>query len=69
MLDIQSLSVAYNQRDVLKGITLSISAGEILAIIGPNGVGKSTLIRAISGVHPVSSGSVRIDGQELIHLT
>ncbi len=69
MLDINSLSVAYDQRNVLNDLNLSIASGEIFAIIGPNGVGKSTLIRAISGVHPVRSGSICVVGQDLTQLT
>lgn len=69
MLEIRSLSVAYNHRTILKDLSLSISSSEIFAIIGPNGVGKSTLIRAISGVHPKRSGSIRVADQELTNLT
>jgi iron complex transport system ATP-binding protein len=69
MLDIQSLSAAYNHRAILSEISMSIQAGEILAVIGPNGVGKSTLIRVISGVLPARSGSVRVADQELINLS
>jgi iron complex transport system ATP-binding protein len=69
MLDINSLSVAYDQRNVLNDLSMNIAPGEIFAIIGPNGVGKSTLIRAISGVHPIRSGSIRVDGKDLTQLT
>lgn len=51
----------------LKGVTLSIKAGEIVGIIGPSAAGKSSLARAILGVWPLHSGKVRIDGAELSH--
>ena len=45
MLDIQSLTVGYPNHDVLRDVSITIKPGEILALVGPNGVGKSTLIR------------------------
>lgn len=68
MLEIQSLSVAYYDIDVIKDINLSIAEREILAVVGPNGVGKSTLVRAVSGVHPARKGKVRVNGNELDRL-
>ncbi len=69
MLDIQSLSVAYGDNPVLHAVSLNIQPGEIAAVIGPNGVGKSTLIRAVSGVIPKMNGRVTIDGQALSSLS
>lgn len=68
MLEIQSLSVAYGDNDVIKDISLSVAEREILAVVGPNGVGKSTLVRAVSGVHPARRGTVRVNGTALNHL-
>lgn len=65
MLDINSLSVAYGQHQVLFRISLDVHAGEIVAIIGPNGAGKSTLLRATSGVIPLKSGYIRVNGLDL----
>jgi ATP-binding cassette, subfamily C, bacterial len=50
---------------ILKGLSFSINPGEILAIIGPSGCGKSTLAKVITGVWPISSGSVRLDGADV----
>jgi len=69
MLEIQSLCVAYGQKLVLEDISLSVNQGEILAVIGPNGVGKSTLIRAISGILSPCSGRVVLDGHDVRRLS
>jgi iron complex transport system ATP-binding protein len=65
MLKIDSLTVAYGDKVVLRDVSFEVLPGEILALIGPNGAGKSTLIRAASGVVPVVSGRVSVDGQDL----
>lgn len=69
MLKIQSLKAAYGKQIVLQDFTLTISPGEIVALVGPNGAGKSTLIRAISGVIAIQSGSVLYGEQDLINLS
>jgi iron complex transport system ATP-binding protein len=46
-------------------VTLDVAPGEVVALIGPNGVGKSTLIRAVSGVIPLASGTARVGGEDL----
>jgi ABC-type cobalamin/Fe3+-siderophores transport system ATPase subunit len=65
MLEVDRIEVGYNQKTVLHGVSLSLQAGELLAVIGPNGGGKSTLIRALSGVLPLSSGSIRVAGTDI----
>lgn len=52
-------------RYILKGLSFSIAPGETLAIIGPSGAGKSTLAKVITGVWPVSNGSIRLDGADI----
>ena len=69
MLKIDSLTVAYGDKIVLKDISFEVGSGEILALIGPNGAGKSTLIRAATGVVPVKTGRVSVDGQDLTQLS
>ena len=69
MLKIDSLTVAYDDKVVLQNVSFDVQPGEILALIGPNGTGKSTLIRALSGVVPIASGQVSIDGQNLSELS
>jgi Fe-S cluster assembly ATP-binding protein len=68
MLTVRNLHVRVADREILRGIDLSIGTGEVHAIMGPNGSGKSTLARALAG-HPeyqVTSGEVVFDGQDLL---
>lgn len=68
-LTISHLTVAYGPRPIVRGLNLTLHGGEVLALVGPNGAGKSTLLRAVSGVIPVQSGSLTLDGQDLLRLT
>jgi zinc transport system ATP-binding protein len=61
-LHIKNLSVYYGQTPAIMGVCLGVSDGEYLGIIGPNGGGKSTLLKAILGLIPVSSGNISIYG-------
>lgn len=65
MLQIDALHAGYGSSTVLNGVTLAIQAGEIVAVLGRNGSGRSTLARAIMGLVP-ASGSVRWQGQPLL---
>lgn len=65
VVEIAHASVAPGGRPVLRGIDLTVQAGERLAIVGANGSGKSTLIRSITGLWPLTSGSIRLFGTEL----
>jgi iron complex transport system ATP-binding protein len=62
MLEIRALSAGYKHRDVLRGVDLRVGRGELVALAGPNGCGKTTLLRAISGVHAYSAGELMVDG-------
>lgn len=69
MLEVRSLTVGYTNHEVLRDVTISIDSGEILAVVGPNGVGKSTLIRAVSGINLIRSGKILVDGQDVTRLS
>jgi urea transport system ATP-binding protein len=65
MLKVHNLSAAYGQSEVLHNIDISAQAGEIVALVGRNGMGKSTLMKSLIGVMPARSGRILIDGTEL----
>lgn len=66
MLSIKDLQVSYGGIKALNGINLEVPDGKIVTLIGANGAGKSTLLRTISGLVKAQSGSVSIDGKELL---
>ena len=68
LLELENVSFAYGRIVALHGISLGVGQGEIVALIGANGAGKSTTMRAISGLRPVSAGSIRFDGQDITKL-
>lgn len=68
MLKITSLTVSYNGHEILKDISLTISPGEIFALVGPNGAGKSTLIKTISGVLTPKSGAIHVNTIDIASL-
>lgn len=65
LLHIEDLDTYYGYVHALKGITLDVETGEIVTLIGANGAGKSTTLRAISGLIPIRGGSISFDGQPL----
>lgn len=65
VLDVRSLNTGYGRVPVLHGISFAIAEGENVGLIGPNGHGKSTLFRALSGLLPVWSGSVSFRGDDI----
>lgn len=67
-LDIVEASAGYSGRTVLDGVRLSAGKGQLTAIVGPNGHGKTTLLKAISGLVPVTSGEIRLDGARIDRL-
>ncbi len=68
MLDVTNLHVAYGQSEVLHGIDLSVAPGEIVAVVGRNGMGKSTLMKSLIGTMPTKSGHVTVDGIDVTSL-
>ncbi|WP_243696133.1 heme ABC transporter ATP-binding protein [Labedella phragmitis] len=65
VLEARGLHVRYGEREVLAGVDLAVSPGELVALVGPNGAGKSTLLHALTGDVGLSSGSIALDGRPL----
>jgi urea transport system ATP-binding protein len=68
MFEVHNLTAAYGQSEVLHAIDLSARAGEIVALVGRNGMGKSTLMKSLIGVMPTRSGEIVIDGTDVAGL-
>ncbi len=67
MLDARDLTIAFEGRRVLDRVSLGVDPGEIVAILGPSGTGKSTLLRIIAGLLMPDSGTVLLDGVDITH--
>ena len=67
MLNVENLTLHYGQSQILYGIDLAAATGEVTAVMGTNGVGKTSLLKAVSGRHPYSAGSLAVDGMTLQH--
>ncbi|MEC9345723.1 MAG: ABC transporter ATP-binding protein [Pseudomonadota bacterium] len=65
MLEVQGLETAYGQSQVLFGMALSVGAGEVVTLMGRNGMGKTTTVRSIMGMTRAAAGSVRFEGKEI----
>jgi branched-chain amino acid transport system ATP-binding protein len=65
MLELENLEVGYGCITALRGVSLRVPAGSIVTLVGANGAGKSTTLRAISGLVPVRSGRIRFEGKEI----
>ena len=68
LLTVNNLQVSYGGIEALKGITFTVEKGQIVTLIGANGAGKSTTLRAISGLVPVKAGGITFDGREITSL-
>jgi branched-chain amino acid transport system ATP-binding protein len=65
VLDVEGLRAGYATGDVLQGVSITVAAGEVVGVLGRNGVGKSTLMKAIIGLLPARSGTLRFKGDEI----
>jgi polar amino acid transport system ATP-binding protein len=65
VLDIRDIHKSFGDLDVLKGVSLRVTEGEVLCILGPSGSGKSTLLRCINHLEPPTAGTVRVDDEVL----
>ena len=65
MLEIKDLEVCYGVIRAIKGISFEVNQGEVIALIGANGAGKTTILHTITGLVPAKSGSILFEGKEL----
>lgn len=65
LLDVQGINTYYGTSHILQDVTFAVDAGEAVALLGRNGVGKTTTLRSIMGLTPPRSGSIRLEGREL----
>jgi branched-chain amino acid transport system ATP-binding protein len=68
LLEVSNIAVFYGKIAALKGVSLTVDAGEIVALIGANGAGKSTTLKTISGLRPLSAGRISFDGRDISRL-
>ena len=67
-LEVQDLTVRYNHKPVVSNFSLTVNDGEMVSLLGPSGVGKTTILKAIAGLLPPASGNILINGQHVDHL-
>jgi branched-chain amino acid transport system ATP-binding protein len=69
LLVIENLQAWYGESHILHGVNLEVHAGEVVTLLGRNGAGKTTTLKSVMGIVPQRTGSVRLEGRELIALT
>ena len=67
-LEVRDIRTRYGSIEALKGISLTVEAGEVVTLIGSNGAGKTTTLRSISGLTPASKGTIVFAGEEITHV-
>lgn len=68
MLSVENLSLYYGAAQALRGVSVDAALGEVTCVLGRNGVGKTSLLRAIAGHRPISDGTIRFDGKDIARL-
>ena len=68
MLAVQNVDLFYGAAQALRSVSLSATVGRVTCLLGRNGVGKTSLLRAIVGLQPIAAGSIALDGQEVSRL-
>jgi branched-chain amino acid transport system ATP-binding protein len=66
LLELSDVHVHYGKVEALKGVSLTVDEGEIVTLVGGNGAGKSTTLKTISGLRPVTCGSIRFEGEDIV---
>jgi iron complex transport system ATP-binding protein len=68
ILEAAGVGFTYNSHPVLDNVHFQVQAGELLAVLGPNGVGKTTLLKCLNAIHKPQGGAVRVEGRDLLRL-
>src|SRR5215469_1643720 len=68
MLDVKNITLYYGAAQALRGVSLTAETGKVTCVLGRNGVGKTSLLRALIGQHPVSAGTITFEGRDITHL-
>ena len=69
LLEVSNLDVRYGRNHAVKGLNLTVAADELIVVLGANGAGKSSLLRAIQGLIPIAGGFIRFDGEDITRLS
>ena len=69
LFEVKNISFSYNDEEIFSDISFSIGSGEVLCILGPNGTGKTTLIKCLNGLHDIDSGDILINGKNIKKLS
>lgn len=69
LFEVKDISFSYNDDEIFSDISFSIDKGDVLCILGPNGTGKTTLIKCLNGLHNISSGEILINGKNIKKLS
>jgi urea transport system ATP-binding protein len=65
MLDVKDISLYYGAAQALRGVSIAAETGKVVCVLGRNGVGKTSLLRAMVGQYPIASGSITLDGKDI----
>src|SRR3981189_1572813 len=68
MLEVKDISLYYGAAQALRGVSIAAQPGKVACVLGPNGVGKTSLLRAMVGQYPIASGSITFDGNDITGL-
>ena len=68
MLEVNAINLHYGAAQALRGVSRKAESGKVTCVLGRNGVGKTSLLRALVGQHPVSAGTITFEGQDITHL-
>jgi branched-chain amino acid transport system ATP-binding protein len=69
LLEVSNLDVRYGRNQAVKGLNLTVATDELIAVLGANGAGKTSLLRAIQGLVPTAGGFIRFDGEDITRLS